>query len=328
MIEKPYGSYKNILASGITVMEVARVDASLATSLISHWGLAGYTIQSFGSEEQKKKWIPKLRSMEAIAGWALTEDKIGSDASNLNTSVKKVEKGYILNGVKRWIGNANRDIVVVWARNEENKKVEGFIVQVNSPGLKTEKIQNKLALRIVENIHLTFNDVFIPEENKLPGATDFSSVAKVLAHSRIIVAWAIAGLAVGVYDNVIKYVDERKQFGVKITSFQLIQDKLVRMMASIQGILGMLFRISELYDQGKATIGMIAMTKAWASKEAREITRLRREAMGGNGIIMDNYAMKALVDLEGMYTYEGTYDINNLVCGRELTGVAAFKAGK
>jgi len=267
--------------------------------------------------------------MKYIGGWGLTEPNYGSDASNLATNVTKVPGGYRLNGEKIWIGNASRDFILVWARNNENKKIEAFMVPVqNNPGLKYEVIKNKLAMRMLQNVDITFENVFVPEENKLPKAVDFSSISEVLLHSRITLAWIACGIAVGVYDNVIKYLSEREQFGVKLTSFQLIQDKVVRMMANIQAMIHMCHRITILYDQKKLTIGMAAMTKAYCSKLAREVAALGRESLGGNGIIIDNYAMKALADAEAIYTYEGTYDINTLVCGRELTGIPAFKGSK
>ena len=328
-ISKPYGEGYNIMALAAVITELARVDASIASSFIVSLGLVAFTIESFGSEEQKAQYLPLMMQFKIVGGWGLTEEFYGSDASSLITTVTKVEGGYRLNGNKRWIGNASKDFMIVWARNTGNNKIEAFIVPTkNNPGLSYEIIKNKLSLRIVQNCHLRFENVFIPEENKLPKAHDFTSTGKVLLHSRLFVAWIACGLAIGVYDNVIKYLDERKQFGTKITSFQLIQDKLVKIMANIQGMLHLTYRLTTLYEQNKATIGMIAMNKAWCTKLAREVAALGREALGGNGIIIDNYAMKALADIEAIYTYEGTYDINTLVCGRELTGIAAFKAGK
>jgi len=283
-------------------------------------------LDSFCSDEQKKRLFPDMLKLKTISGWGLTEPTIGSDAGNLQSNVKKVEGGYLLNGNKRWIGNGNKDMVVTWARNQETKKVECFIVPNSSPGFTSEVIKNKLALRCVQNCHITFKDVFVPESNKLPGAVNgFGSTNQVLEHSRIFVAWVAVGIALGVYDNTIKYVNNRNQFGVKITSFQLQQEKLSRMMGHIQAMLLMVWRTTRLYEAGKLTIARAAMAKAWTTRMCREVAQLGREMMGGNGIISDNYAMKAVADIEAIYTYEGTYDINSLVCGRELTGIPAFK---
>jgi len=168
----------------------------------------------------------------------------------------------------------------------------------------------------------------VPDEDRLTNAKDFTSTGEVLLHSRVCVCAVAVGIALGIYDNCIKYLNSRNQFGVKLVSFQLVQDKLVRMMANIQAMLLMTWRVFNLYQEGKATIGMVGMAKAWCSKTGREVAALGREVLGGNGIIFDNYVMKGFADMEAIHTYEGTYDINTLVAGRELTGKAAFKAGK
>jgi len=325
-VKKPYGEDKNAMSLGLVSLELARADASIATFFLVQVGLALFTLDSFCSDEQKKRLFPDMLKLKTISGWGLTEPTIGSDAGNLQSNVKKVEGGYLLNGNKRWIGNGNKDMVVTWARNQETKKVECFIVPNSSPGFTSEVIKNKLALRCVQNCHITFKDVFVPESNKLPGAVNgFGSTNQVLEHSRIFVAWVAVGIALGVYDNTIKYVNNRNQFGVKITSFQLQQEKLARMMGHIQAMLLMVWRTTRLYEAGKLTIARAAMAKAWTTRMCREVAQLGREMMGGNGIISDNYAMKAVADIEAIYTYEGTYDINSLVCGRELTGIPAFK---
>jgi len=218
-------------------------------------------------------------------------------------------------------------MIITWARNEDTKKVESFIVPINTPGVKIEVIKHKLALRCIQNCNITYDNVFVPEENKLPGATEgFKSTNQVLEHSRVFVSWIAVGAAIGVYDNVIKYINNRKQFGVKISSFQLMQEKLARMMGHIQAMLLLVWRVTRIYEAKKLTIARAAMAKAWTSRMGREVAQLGREMMGGNGIIMDNYAMKAVADAEAIYTYEGTYDVNALVCGRELTGISAFKS--
>ncbi len=323
---KPYGDGGNPMSIALVLLELARVDASVCTFVLVQAGLALYTIESFASEEQKKKLIPDMLDFKLVSGWGLTEPLIGSDAANLTTSAKKTEDSYILNGGKRWIGNANRDLILTWARNTETKKIECFAIPTKTPGVRVEVIKNKLALRSVQNCHITFTDAKVPLDCKLPGADKgFGSTNQVLEHSRIFVAWVAVGIALGVYDNTIKYINNRNQFGVKISSFQLTQEKLSRMMGHIQAMLLMVWRVTRLYEAGKLTIARAAMAKAWTTKVCREVAQLGREMMGGNGIISDNYAMKGLVDIEAIYTYEGTYDINSLVCGRELTGIPAFK---
>ena len=230
-VKKPYGEDKNAMYLGLAAMEIARADASVASFFLVHIGLALFTLDSFASDEQKKKLFPDMLKLKVISGWGLTEPNIGSDAGNLQTQAKKVEGGYVINRGKRWIGNADKDIVLAWARNQDTKKVECFIIPTKTQGVKTEVIKNKLALRCVQNCNITYTNVFVPEENKLPKADKgFGSTNQVLEHSRVFVAWVAVGLALGVYDNTIKYVNNRNQFGVKIPSFQLTQEKLSRMM--------------------------------------------------------------------------------------------------
>jgi len=324
-LKRPYGKEVSHTSYGLASMELARVDAGIATFLVVQMGLALYTLELFASDKQKQKYYDDFIKCRKLVGWGLTEENYGSDASSISSTVAKVDGGYRLNGDKRWIGNSNGDYVIVWAKDRDTKEIGAYLVPLKQAGVQVEIIKHKLALRIVQNGQLRFNNVFIPEENKLPGAKGFESVNKVLEHSRLFVAWMATGVALGVYDNVIKYIDNRKQFGKKISGFQLSQEKLSRIMAITQAMLTLVWRVTRLYEQGKATIGRAAMTKAWATKMAREVAQLGRELMGGNGIIHDNYTMKALADMEALYTYEGTYDVNVLINGRELTGIAAFK---
>lgn len=326
-LSKPYGKDTSLMAQGIATAEMARVDGSICTFTLVQAVLAMYTIDKLGSEEQRAKYLPKMARLELISGWGLTEGKIGSDASNLEATVVKVPGGYRLNGDKRWIGNGNRDLLVVWARNQENKKVEAFVVDMKLPGITSQVIKHKLPLRMVQNCHIHFNNVVLPEDSKLPKAVDFQKgTSVILKHSRVFVCWAAVGIAIGVYDNVIKYISNRKQFNVPISSFQLIQEKLSRIMATVQAMILLAWRTTRLLEQNKATIGQVGMVKAWLTLRGREVCALGREMLGGNGITFDNYVMKAMADMEAMYTYEGTYDVNSLVSARELTGIAAFKA--
>lgn len=216
----PYGKPFSSAGKGCVAAELARGDAGLATMLMVDWGLLGFTIECFGSEEQKNKYLPKIKNFEMTGGWALTEDKVGSDASNLTTRAERVNGNqYKINGTKRWIGNGNRDLLVVWARNTESKEVEAFIVEnKNVKGMTSEPIQNKLAMRIVQNCHITFDNMILEESQKLPKAVSFAeSTNKILKHSRISVCWMVAGVCLGVFDNVIKYASHRHQFGKPIT---------------------------------------------------------------------------------------------------------------
>ncbi len=267
-----------------------------------------------------------MKKWEYIGGWALTEQDVGSDASNLNTTCERLPNGkWKINGDKRWIGNANRDLMVVFARDKASKKIKAFIVFLNSKGVRRHMIQRKLSLRAVHNMQVHFDDVIVEEKWRLPKVFDFQTVASMLAHSRLYVCWLALGIGLGIYDNVIKYISNRTQFRKKISQFQIIQEKLVRIMGNIQASLCLAMQLTKLHERGEVTIGKLCLGKAWITSKIRESAALGREMLGGNGIISDYYVMRALVDMEGIYTYEGTYDINALIAGRELTSYSSFK---
>jgi acyl-CoA oxidase len=257
---------------------------------------------------------------------ALTEPDYGSDASSLRTAATKVPGGWHLDGQKRWIGNSTfADVLIILARNADTKQLNGFIVKKGAPGLKATKIENKIGLRMVQNGDIILNKVFVPEEDRLTGINSFQDINKVLAMSRIMVAWQPIGISMGVFDMCHRYLKERKQFGAPLAAFQLNQEKLVRMLGNIQAMLLIGWRLCKLYESGKMTPGHASLGKAWTSRKAREVVSLGRELLGGNGILADFLVAKAFCDLEPIFSYEGTYDINSLVTGREITGIASFK---
>eukprot|EP00252_Welwitschia_mirabilis_P017688 TRINITY_DN3916_c0_g1_i1.p1 TRINITY_DN3916_c0_g1~~TRINITY_DN3916_c0_g1_i1.p1 ORF type:complete len:299 (-),score=43.96 TRINITY_DN3916_c0_g1_i1:359-1255(-) len=285
------------------------------------------TIAHCGDEDQRTKYLPRLACLQDIACWALTEPNYGSDASSLNTTATKVKGGWKIDGQKRWIGNSTfADILLVFARNTTTNEINGFIVKKGAPGLSVSKIKNKIGLRCVQNGDIILRSVLVPECDRLPGMSSFQDTSKVLAISRVMVAWQPIGIAMGVYDMCHRYLQERKQFGVSLNSFQINQEKLVRMLGNIQAMTLMGWRLCKLYDAGKMTAGHASLTKAWNTLRARETVSLGRELLGGNGILSDFLIAKAFCDLEPIYSYEGTYEVNTLVTGREVTGVASFKA--
>ncbi|XP_072979879.1 acyl-coenzyme A oxidase 4, peroxisomal-like [Typha angustifolia] len=316
----------SITGSAIVISELARVDASCSTFMLVHSSLAMLTIALCGSEAQKEKYLPSLAQLQTVACWALTEPNYGSDASALNTSATKVSGGWLIDGQKRWIGNSTfADVLVVFARNTTTNQINGFIVKKGTPGLKATKMENKIGLRIVQNGDILFNKVFVPDEDKLPGVNSFQDTSKVLAVSRIMVAWQPIGISMGVFDICHRYLKERKQFGAPLAAFQLNQEKLARMLGNIQAMILVGWRLCKLYESGKMTPGQASLGKAWTSLRARETVSLGRELLGGNGILADFLVAKAFCDLEPIYSYEGTYDINTMVTAREITGIASFK---
>ncbi|XP_052173173.1 acyl-coenzyme A oxidase 4, peroxisomal [Diospyros lotus] len=316
----------SISASAITAAEVARVDASCSTFILVHSSLAMLTISIGGSELQKNKYLPSLAQLNTIGCWGLTEPNYGSDASALQTTATKVAGGWILEGQKRWIGNSTfADVLVIFARNTSTNQLNAFIVKKDAPGLQATKIENKIGLRIVQNGDILLKKVFVPDEDKLLGITSFWDINKVLAASRLIVAWQPIGISMGVYDMCHRYLKERRQFGAPLAAFQIPQQKLVQMLGNIQAMILVGWRLCKLYEKEKMTLGHVSLGKAWITLKARETVSLGRELLGGNGILTDFLVAKAFCDLEPIHTYEGTYDINTLVTGREVTGIGSFK---
>lgn len=312
----------------VIIYELCRCDASIATFLYVHGELAMQSINLLGSEEQKKYFLPKMAKGELIGCFSLTEPDYGSDATSLITSAEENENGdYVINGSKRWIGNATHsDVFIIWARNKKTNKVEGFIGEKGNPGIKTSKIEGKLALRMTQNANIKFENVIIKKNRKLPEAKDFTTgTNKILLTSRLGAARCAVGLMLNAYDKAIEYCSKRKQFGKVLTSFQITQEKLARILADTQAGLYMCKRATDLLQKGKLTIGKVGIVKAWCSLRMREVLRVARELMGGNGILEENWVMKGLIDGEAIYTYEGTYDINMLAAGKEITGIYAFK---
>ncbi|PON51135.1 Acyl-CoA oxidase [Parasponia andersonii] len=316
----------SLTGSVIATAEIARVDASCSTFILVHSSLAMLTIALCGSERQKERYLPSLAQLKTVACWALTEPGYGSDASSVATTATKVEGGWILEGQKRWIGNSTfADVLVIFAQNTTTNQINGFIVKKNAPGLTATKIENKIGLRIVQNGDILLKKVFVPDEDKLPGVNSFQDTSKVLAVSRVMVAWQPIGISMGVYDMCHRYLKERKQFGAPLAAFQINQEKLARMLGNVQAMVLMGWRLCKLYENGKMTAGQASLGKGWITLKARETVALGRELLGGNGILSDFLVAKAFCDLEPIYTYEGTYEINMLVAGREVSGFASFK---
>jgi glutaryl-CoA dehydrogenase len=312
---------------GFVQMEIARVDASFSTFVGVHNGLAMGSIYLDGSEEQKQKWLPPMARFEKIGCFGLTEPLVGSGASGgLLTTAKRDGDTWILNGEKRWIGNAPWcDISIIWARDIANNQVKGFIVEnKTTPGFSVDKIQNKIALKVVQNGHITLKDVRVPEANRLQGGNSFRDTAKVLKMTRYAVAWMATGCAMGAYEAALKYAQERMQFGKPIGSFQLVQDLLAKMIANITASQCLIVRQAQLQAEGKLTDAHAALAKAFATAKCRETVAWARELLGGNGIVADYGAGRFFADCEALYSYEGTYQMQNLIVGRAVTGLSAF----
>src|ERR1700734_934390 len=312
---------------GFVQMEIARVDSSIATFFGVHNGLAMGSIYAAGSEEQKQKWLPPMARFEKIGCFGLTEPLVGSGGSGgLTTTAKQEGDTWVLNGQKKWIGNSPWcDISIIWARDVADNQVKGFIVEnKTTPGFSVEKIQNKIALKVVQNGHITLKDVRVPEANRLQGGNSFRDTAKVLKMTRYAVAWMATGCAMGAYEAALKYTQERLQFGKPIGSFQLVQDLLAKMISNITASQCLIVRQAQLHAEGKLTDAHAALAKAFATSKCRETVAWARELLGGNGIVSDYNAARFFADAEALYSYEGTYQIQNLILGKAVTGLSAF----
>ena len=312
---------------GFAQMEAARVDPSFATFLGVHNGLAMGSIYIDGSDEQKQKWLPPMARFEKIGCFGLTEPLVGSGASGgLTTTAKREGDTWILNGEKRWIGNAPWcDVAIIWARDLADNQVKGFIVEnKTTPGFSVEKIENKTALKIVQNGHITLKDVRISESDRLQSGNAFRDTARVLKMTRYAVAWMATGCAMGAYEAALTYTQERMQFGKPIASFQLVQDLLARMLGNITASQCLILRQAQLHVEGKLSDAHAALAKAFATAKCRETVAWARELVGGNGIVADYKVARFFADCEALYSYEGTYQMQNLIVGKTITGISAF----
>jgi glutaryl-CoA dehydrogenase len=314
------------LLDGMIAMELARVDSSIATFMGVHGGLAMGSIYLCGSEEQKRRWLPAMARMEKIGAFALTEPDVGSGvAGGLTTTARRDGDIWVLNGQKKWIGNATfADHVIVWARDVDGNQVKGFVVHKGAEGFAPVKMKNKIALRVVQNALITLDNVRVPETDRLQLAESFRDTAKVLRLTRAGVAWQATGCARGAYEYALAYARERQQFGRPIASFQLVQDLLVRMLSNITASACMCTRLSQLQAQGRAKDHHSAMAKAFCTVRMRETVGYARELLGGNGILLDEQVGRFVADAEAIYSYEGTREINTLIVGRAITGTGAF----
>jgi glutaryl-CoA dehydrogenase len=316
------------LLVGLVAMNIARTDVSFCTFHGVHSGLAMNSIYLNGTEEQKQKWLPPMARMEKIGCFALTEPLVGSGAGGgLLTTAKRDGDSWILNGQKRWIGNAPWcDISIIWARDVTDNQVKGFIVEnKTTPGFSVEKMQNKIALKVVQNGQITLKDCHVPDANRLQGGKGtFRDAALVLRGTRHGSAWEITGGQMGAYENALKYAQERYQFGKPIGSFQLIQELLAKMLGNIVACQCMVVRSVQLESEGKLTDAQAAIAKAFCTSKARETVSWARELLGGNGILVDYNVARFFADAEAIYSYEGTYQMQNLIVGKAITGLSAF----
>jgi glutaryl-CoA dehydrogenase len=315
------------LMLGVAFMELARVDASISTFFGVHWGLCMGSIAAFSSAEQRAAWLPRLQRFEAIGSWALTEPEVGSGtAAGLLTTARREGNEWVLDGSKKWSGNASfADVNVIFARDADDGQVKGFLVERGTPGYTVTKLSGKTALRPVENVLITLDGCRVPETMQLPGVESFRDVAGQLASARGVVAWKMTGMAMGAYERALAYAGERVQFGRPIGSFQLVQNMLVGMLANVTAMQSLMVRLAQLEAQpGGMTQERASLAKVFCGERLRETVALARGLFGGNGILLEHEIGRYFADAEALYSYEGTHEMNTLIVGRAITGRSAF----
>ena len=314
------------LTDGMISMELSRGDPSISTFMGVHGGLAMGSVYLCGSEEQKERWLPAMARMELIGAFGLTEPEHGSDiARGVRTTARRDGDSWVLDGQKKWIGNASfADLIIIWAKDVETDRVLGFVVEKDSPGFTTVDLEDKIALRAVQNALITLDGVRVPEENRLQEARSFRETANVLRMTRAGVAWSAVGCSRGAYEHALRYAMNRRQFEKPIIEFQLVQDLLVRMLGNITASAAMCARLSQLQGENRMADEHASMAKAFCTMRMRETVGWARELMGGNGILLENHVGRYVADAEAIYSYEGTREVNTLIVGRAVTGTSAI----
>jgi glutaryl-CoA dehydrogenase len=312
------------ISCGLAMMELSRGDGSIATVLGVQSGLAMKAIAMLGSEEHKQRWLPQMARMEKLGAFALTEPDHGSDSVMLETTARRVGDEYVLDGAKRWIGNGSlADVVITWARDEDGD-VGGFLIEKGTPGYHAAVIEGKGSLRAIWQAHITLEGVRVPVANRLPAARSFKDAGRVLASTRSACAWAALGHAVAAYDAALTYAKRREQFGKPLVGFQLIQDRLVKMLAEVTGMQLYCLQIGRLAERNQLSDTIAGLAKLNNTTKARTICADARDLLGGNGILLDHHVIRHMADIEAIHTYEGTAAMQTLIVGRDITGLSAF----
>jgi len=316
--------------AGIVAREMGRGDGSVNTFLGVHSNLAMGTINLLASDGQKQRWLPEMASLRQTGAFALTEPDHGSDSIALETSARRDGDEWVLNGRKRWIGNGDAaDIVVIFARDTADGAVKAFVMQRTEgalpDGYRADVIRGKMGKRAIQQADLYFDDLRIPESDRLPGCHSFKDVSRVLTLTRGGAAWEALGHAIAAYEIALTYAGERIQFGQPLASFQLVQYKLANMLAEISAMQLLCGRMAQLGADGRLTGPMASMIKMHTSQKARAVCSEARDLLGGNGILLERHIARHMTDMEIVSTYEGTDSMQALILGKEITGISAFR---
>ncbi|WP_067037563.1 acyl-CoA dehydrogenase family protein [Allomuricauda sp. CP2A] len=313
------------ISYGLIMQEIERGDSGVRSTASVQSSLVMYPIFAYGTEEQRKKYLPKLATGEWMGCFGLTEPNHGSNPGGMETKFKDAGDHYLLNGAKLWISNSPfADVAVVWAKNEEGR-IHGLIVERGMEGFSTPETHNKWSLRASATGELIFDNVKVPKENLLPGKSGLGAPLGCLDSARYGIAWGAIGAAMDCYDTALRYAKERIQFGKPIAAYQLQQKKLAEMITEITKAQLLAFRLGQLKNEGRATTAQISMAKRNNVDMAIKIAREARQVLGGMGITGEYSIMRHMMNLESVITYEGTHDIHLLITGADITGIQAFK---
>ncbi|MGO4957606.1 acyl-CoA dehydrogenase family protein [Luteococcus sp. Sow4_B9] len=313
------------LAAGLVQMETARTDVSMSAFIAIQAGLVLRSIHMFGSQAQKDEWLEPLSRVQKLAGFGLTEPDHGSDSVALETSARRDGDEWIINGQKRWIGNAGvGDVTVIWARMDDGN-VGAFLVPQDTPGYATEPITGKVSMRIIPQVTITMTDMRVPDSCRLPGASSFKAATKAMFATRSAISWMALGSAINCYELALAHALQREQFGKPLASFQLIQQRLANMLADLTSMALHCRRLADLAASGNLVEQHGSMAKLHNTRAARRIAAEARDMLGGSGILLENHVMRQMVDIEAMHTFEGTESIQSLILGKRITGIGAFR---
>ena len=315
----------NYVTYGLIAREIERVDSAYRSIMSVQSSLVMLPIYKFGSEDQKKKYLPKLATGELIGSFGLTEPDAGSDPNSMTTKATKVKDGYLISGSKTWISNSPvADVFIVWAK-DDGGIIKGFIIDRGAKGLSTPKIEGKLSLRATTTGQIILEDVFCSDEQILPNASGLNGPFECLNSARYGISWGVLGAAEFCLETSRQYALDRVMFGKPIAATQLVQSKLVDMQTEIALGLQTTLRVGRLMDENKSDANMISLIKRNNVSKSLDIARSSRDILGGNGISDEYHVMRHMINLETVKTYEGTHDIHTLIMGRNLTGIQAFK---
>jgi glutaryl-CoA dehydrogenase len=322
----------SFMGEGLASLELSRGDGSVATICGVQGGLALRSIIMHGSPEQIARYAEPMARGEILGAFALTEPTHGSDSVSLETTARRTVRdgveGYVISGEKKWIGFGScGDITVVWARlvgDDGDDQVHGFVVPQDAPGYRATTIEHKVALRAISQAHIVLDDVFVPADAALPGATSFAATAAVLFATRLTVAWSAVGHATACYESAVSYAKQRIQFGRPLAARQMVQERLTRMLSLVTQMQLLVAQTTRLADAGRLSGAQASLAKYTCTRQAREVAAIARDMLGGNGILLGNRVARHFADIEALHTYEGTESMQALIVGRDITGFSAF----